>query len=137
MKGATLDPLAPAQSKHRFSPPTWALKLLWFPYNFMLFPGTFGIKLGAKDSKTKLESNILESLRFFCAGSIFGSLLPTLWTASSCLWDVMPSKSQGFLKTKGWTPKDWCPTMSGGHCRFKVSAFSRTGETQGHPKTTI
>ena len=74
---------------------------------------------------------------FFCSGSVFGSLLPTLWTASSCLWDVMPSKSQGFLETEGWTPKDWCPTMSGGHWRFKVSAFSRIGDAQGHPKTTI
>ena len=32
-----------------------------------------------------------------------------------------------FLKQKGWTRKDWCPTMAGGHWRLKVSSFSRIG----------
>ena len=53
MKGPTLDPLAPAQSKHRFSPPAWALKLLCFSYNFMHILGTFGIEIGPKDIKNR------------------------------------------------------------------------------------
>ena len=56
MKGPTLDPLAPAQSKHRFSPPAWALKLLCF---------LTILKSVKKTSKIELENNILESLRFF------------------------------------------------------------------------
>ena len=53
LKGPTLDPLAPAQSKHRFSLPAWALKLLCFSHNFMHIPGTFGIEIGPKDIKNR------------------------------------------------------------------------------------
>ena len=50
--------------------------------------------------KSSLKTTSWKVCIFFCSGSVFGSLLPTLWTASSCLWDVMPSKSQGFLETE-------------------------------------
>ena len=53
MKGPTLDPLALAQSKYRFSPLAWALKLLCFSFNFMQIPGTFGIEIGPKDTKNR------------------------------------------------------------------------------------
>ena len=51
--------------------------------------------------KSSLKTASWKVYVLFCSGSVFGSLLPTLWTASSCLWDVMPSKSQGFLETAG------------------------------------
>ena len=53
LKGPTLDPLAPAQSKHRFSFLAWALQLLCFSYNFMHIPGTFGIEIGPEDIKNR------------------------------------------------------------------------------------
>ena len=54
-----------------------------------------------RHQKSSLKATSWKVYVFFCSGSVFGSLLPTLWTASSCLWDVMPSKSQGFLETEG------------------------------------
>ena len=36
-------------------------------------------------------------------------------------------KVKVFLNQKRWTRKKWYPTMSGGHWRFKVIAFSRIG----------
>ena len=54
-----------------------------------------------RHQKSSLKTASWKVHVFFCAGSVFASLSPTLWTASSCLWEVMPSKSQGFLETAG------------------------------------
>ena len=73
-----------------------------FFLQFYQIPGTFGIEICPKDIRNRAwKQHPGKSTFFFCSGSVFGSVLPTLWTASSCLWDVMPSKYQGFLETGG------------------------------------
>ena len=77
-----------------------------------------------RHQKSSLKTTSWKVYVFFCSGSVFGSLLPTLWTASSCLWDVMPSKSQGFLETEGLDSQRlmshdvWEPLALQGYCVF-------------------
>ena len=54
-----------------------------------------------RHQKSNFKTTSWKVYVFYCSGSVFSSLLPTLWTASSCLWDVMPSKRQGLLVTEG------------------------------------
>ena len=124
MKGPTLDPLGPAQSKHRFSPPAWALKMLYFSSIYAHFWYLWHRNQSKRHQKSSLKTASWKVYVFFCSDSVFGSLLPTLWTASSCLWDVMPSKSQGFLETEGLDSQRlvsndvWGPLALQGYCVF-------------------
>ena len=80
--------------------------------------------LSKTHQKSDLKTTSWKVCVFFCSGSVFSSLVPTLWTASSCLWDVMPSKSQGFLETEGLDSQRlvshdvWGPLALQGYCVF-------------------
>ena len=93
---------------------------------------TFLVPLASKSvqktSKIELESNILESLRFFlfrfCFWQPFAHVMDRLFVPLRLCGH---QKVKVFLSQKRWTRKKWYPTMSGGHWRFKVIAFSRIG----------
>ena len=53
---------------------------------------------------------------------VYVFFVPVLFLAALCPHYGPPLRSQ-----KRWTRKQWYPTMSGGHWRFKVIAFSRIG----------
>ena len=80
-----------------------------------------------RHQKSSLKTTSWKVYVFLCSGSVFGSLLPRYGALLRASGTLCHQKVRVFLKQKGWTRNDWCPTMSGGHWRFKVSAFSRIG----------
>ena len=133
MKGPTLDPLAQAQSKHRFSPLACALKLLCFLAILCTFLVPLASRSVQKTLKIELENSILESLRFFCSGPVFGSLLLALWTASSCLWGRYAIKKSSILGTDGLDSQRLVSHDVWATGASRLSRFLASG-AQGHPE---
>ena len=101
LQGQIVDPLAPAQSKPHFllspSPP----KLWCVPYHFVHIPGTLGVEIGPKDYQNRAWKQYLGKSVFFWSGSVFGSFLEVLSTASACQWDALATKRSRLSCARG------------------------------------
>ena len=81
-----------------------------------------------KTFKIELESKICERLCFLCPGSVFGkSFEQVLDRLFAPLGRYGHQKGEVFLSWRPWARKKYYLTMSGGHWRFKYTAFSRIG----------
>ena len=86
-----------------------------------------------RHQKSSLKTTSWKVYVFFCSRSIFGNLLPTLWTASSCLWDFMAIKRSRFsrIRNAGFAQSGVSPCL-GATGASRSSRFLASG-AQGHP----
>ena len=138
LKGPNIDPLAPAQSKHRFSLPACAVKLLCFSYNFMHIPGTLGIEIGPQNIKHRASKQHPVKSTFFSVPVLFlVAFCPRYGPphrASGSLW---PSKGQGFLESEALDSQKAVPHHAWGPLALQgYRVFSHRGP-RPTKKTTI
>ena len=104
LEGPTLDPLAPAQSKHSLPFSAWPLKGSRFYCRFWCILSTFGVGISLKGtSKLNLKKKLQKCFVF--AFLLFWAPFWTPYGASflaSGAW--VPSKRQGFLEPGGLGP---------------------------------
>ena len=102
LEGPTLDPLAPAQSKHSLPFSAWPLKGSRFYCSRWGIFCTFGVGISLKGtSKLNLKKQTAKMFHF-CILALLGTLLDTLWEVFSCLWGVGALKKARF--SRAWGP---------------------------------
>ena len=87
-----------------------------------------------RHQKSSLKTTSWKVYVFFCSGSVFGSLLLTLWTASPCLWHLVAIKRSRFscIRSAGLA-KSGIPPCLGATGASRLSRFLAS-RAQGHPE---
>ena len=127
LEGPTLDPLAPAQSKHSLPFSVWPLKGSRFYCSFSCICCTVGVGISLKGtSKLNLKKN--EKVFPFCIfcsfGHPFGHLMGRLFLP---LGRGCPQKGKVFSSLGPWNFKRWCLTLSGATGASDISCFLESG----------